>query len=85
MVRMPNTATRLSRMPATVDGEKLRRRRIEAGLTAAMLGKRAAASTNHICDIERGRRNPSAPLLKRIASSLNLAPADLLHPERAGR
>lgn len=79
---MTDTAPRLDRVPGGVDGARLRRLRVEAGLTAAMLATSANLSLTHMCDIERGRRTPSAPLLRRIAKALNTEPKKLLLPTR---
>jgi transcriptional regulator with XRE-family HTH domain len=76
---MNDTAPLGPRVPGGVDGPRLRRLRVEAGLSAEQLAKRAApASTQHICDIERGRRSPSPGLLRRIATALGTTSATLM-------
>lgn len=82
ILRMPNaTASDLS---IKVDPGRLRRRRIEAGMTVTMLGNAAGCAQSTISGIETGRRQPSPPLLKRIADALKLTVADLLLAETAG-
>ncbi|MEV6297811.1 helix-turn-helix transcriptional regulator [Actinoplanes sp. NPDC051861] len=79
---MTDTAPRRRQVPGGVDGHRIRRLRVAAGLTAEKLAERAApTSVQHICDIERGRRRPSAPLLHRIATALGTTSAVLMEPE----
>lgn len=80
-LRMPNTTTGTDRNPTKVDGAQLRRRRIEAGLTIRTLAAMASSTLSHLSDIERGRRNPSPPLLVRLAAALDIDTTALLHPE----
>ena len=69
--------------PPTVDRARLRRLRVEAGLTATMLAIRSGCAQSTIAGIESGRRQPSPPLLIRIAAALGVTPAALLLPEAA--
>ena len=78
---MPQTTTGTVRNRTHVDGDLLRRRRIEAGLRIVDLADKASSTLSHVSDIERGRRQPSPPLLSRIADALRCKPADLLNPE----
>jgi transcriptional regulator with XRE-family HTH domain len=76
---MPEATThRTARRPAAIDGEKLQRRRYEAGLTQRILAERADSSSQHICDIENGRRGATPPVIARLAYALGCATADLL-------
>lgn len=84
MVRMTDTAARISRVPGGVDGARIRDLRVEAGLTAEMLAKKAGCrSRHHICDIERGRRQPGVVLLRRIARALGTTSAHLRQQHEA--
>jgi transcriptional regulator with XRE-family HTH domain len=67
--------------PPTQDPQRLRRRRIEAGLNQVELAARAGISKSHMSLLERGARNASAPVLKRLAKRLKCEVADLLPPE----
>jgi transcriptional regulator with XRE-family HTH domain len=82
---MTDTAPRSYRVPGGVDGVRIRRLRVEAGLTGAMLGERADTSKQHISDIERGRRSCGAPLLRRIATALGTTSANLMRNQEATR
>lgn len=84
LLGMTDTAPRRTRVPGGVDGGRLRLMRVEAGLSAEQLAKRAEpASTQHICDIERGRRSPSPALLRRIATALGTTSATLMREQVA--
>lgn len=67
--------------PPTQDPQRLRRRRIEAGLNQEELAHRAGISKSHMSLLERGERNASARVLKCLAKPLNCQIADLLPPE----
>lgn len=57
------------------DGKKLKRYRLESGLSQTKLAARAGVSTRYIRHLERGDKdNPSAKLLKRICMVLNISP-----------
>ena len=45
--------------------------RIRAGLTQTQLSERSGISQADICRLEKGVRNPSLSLLKRLADALN--------------
>ena len=70
--------------PLDHDPRAVRRRRIEVGLTQAEAAKRAGISAGHLCEIERGTRNPSAPVLDRLATTLATTTAELM-PRRRER
>jgi transcriptional regulator with XRE-family HTH domain len=77
---MPNetSARAQPRNPLDHDPAKLRRRRVEAGLTATELAARAECSTGHLSELEAGTRNPSPPLLASLARELGCKTADLM-------
>lgn len=66
------------RQPLDHDPAKLRRRRVEAGLSATELARRAGCSVSHLSELESGSRNPSPPLLATLAAELNCKTADLM-------
>ena len=67
-----------------IDGRKLRRRRVAAGLTQAMLGERAGCSDVHIWYLENNRRDASPPMLAAIAAGLECQTTDLMPDEPNG-
>lgn len=76
MAQHPRRAN--ARRPIDHDPTKLRTRRVAAGLTLPDLAKRAEVSKGHLCEVENGSRNPSPPLLARLARELGCEIADLL-------
>lgn len=67
---------------------RLRRRRVELGLSQASLAEQAALSTDMISRLERGDRDPSLPVIRRLAGVLGVALGDLLgavQPELSAR
>jgi predicted ATPase/DNA-binding XRE family transcriptional regulator len=67
----------------------LRRQRVAAGLSQAMLAERAGLSVRGISDLERGvRQIPHPATVARLAEALGMKPAEwaaLLEPRRASR
>lgn len=63
------------------DPVRLRRRRIEAGLTQASLATKARLSPTHMSSIESGRAGASPDVLRRLAEALGCTIADLMPPE----
>ncbi len=61
-------------------GAALRRHRIDRGLSATALARAVDISNGHLSDIERGRRNPSPGLLRRLEEALALSPGELQRP-----
>ena len=59
-------------------GERVRRARIDLGLSQEKLAERASCHTNYIGGIERGERNPSLSKIVEIAVALSLDPAELI-------
>ena len=45
--------------------------RIQAGLTQTQLSEKSGISQADICRLEKGTRNPSLSILKRLADALN--------------
>lgn len=66
------------RYPLYQDPERLRRKRIEAGLDQATLAARADSHQSYISNLEHGTRSASAPMLKRLADALGCPVADLM-------
>lgn len=58
--------------------EKMRQLREAKGMTQAELGDKVLVTHNMICQIEKGRKEPSLTLLKVIAAALGTTPAELL-------
>jgi len=67
-----------------LDGKKLRRQRILAGLTQAGLAEKAGCSETHVWFLENGRRDASPPMLAGLARGLGCRNADLMADEPAG-
>ncbi|MFD9107178.1 helix-turn-helix domain-containing protein [Streptomyces bottropensis] len=65
------------------DPAKVRRKRIEAGLTQIALAAEAGVSTAHMSSIERGGRGASPKVLKRLAEALDCEIVDLMPKETA--
>jgi transcriptional regulator with XRE-family HTH domain len=59
-------------------GTVIRRERRALGLTLKELAERAAVSVVYLGEIERGKKYPSALVLERVASALELTVPDLL-------
>lgn len=58
--------------------ERMKALREAAGMTQAELGEKVLVTHNMICQIEKGRKEPSLTLLKVIAAALGVTPAELL-------
>lgn len=59
-------------------GERLRTRRLLAGLSLEETARRAGIAAGYCGEIERGRKTPSMRVLSRLAAAVNLSPAELL-------
>ncbi len=59
-------------------GRNVRAARLRAGLSQEQLALEADMKRSYVSDLERGTRNPSIKAIERLASALNLAPAELL-------
>jgi len=66
--------------PPTQDPQRLKRRRIEAGLNQGELAAKAGIHRSHMSWLERGLRGASPRVLKRLAESLDCQVADLMPP-----
>ncbi len=68
-----------------VDAERLRRARLDAGITQAAIAERAMISDNWYRQIEHGDVQPSRPVLVSIAAALGITTGSLCipAPERA--
>ena len=62
------------------DPARVRRKRIEAGLTQTQLANQAGLSNAHLSQVERGGRGASPKVLARLAGVLNCEIADLMPP-----
>lgn len=58
--------------------QKMRELREAAGMTQEQLGDKVLVTYNMICQIEKGRKEPSLALLKSIAEALCVPAAELL-------
>lgn len=75
---MTNTTRRAgARNPLDHDPSALRDRRVEAGLTQAQVAAAAHISAGHLSELEGGTRNPSPPVLKRLAIALGCEVAEI--------
>jgi len=63
------------------DPDRIRRKRIEAGLNLPVLAEMADISKGHLSKIERGVLGTTPRVLKRLAQALNCEIADLMPPE----
>jgi transcriptional regulator with XRE-family HTH domain len=64
-----------------VIARNVRQARKRAGLSQADVATRSGFSDSYLSEIERGRTNPSAEVLERIAQTLGLRPYQLLLEE----
>ncbi|WP_437013229.1 helix-turn-helix domain-containing protein [Streptomyces sp. enrichment culture] len=69
--------------PPLQDPQRLRRRRINAGLNQAELAKRAGISPSHMSVLERGVRGASPRVLKKFAEIMKCDVDDLRPPDGA--
>lgn len=69
--------------PTFHDHVKLRRLRMLSGMSQQQLATKAGKSQAHICNLERGKVEASAPALKDIADALGCTIADLARQEDA--
>lgn len=59
-------------------GDRVRERRVAAGLTQAQLAERCGLHRTFVGSVERGERNVALLSLKKIAAALRVTPAELL-------
>jgi transcriptional regulator with XRE-family HTH domain len=59
-------------------GENVRAARKTRGLSQETLAFDADMKRSYLSELERGKRNPSVRALGRLATALNVEPADLL-------
>jgi len=62
-------------------GQRIRDARLKLGLTQEQLGERADVHYSYIGQVERGRKTPSIPTLRKIAEALNLPIESLLRED----
>jgi transcriptional regulator with XRE-family HTH domain len=65
----------------TQDPQRLRRRRILAGLTVRQLSQKAGVATGSISELENGGKSARPPMLAKLAHALGCEIADLVPPE----
>lgn len=54
--------------------------RKKAGLTQDELAAKLGSSKSHVSEMETGKKNPSSPMLDRIAQIFGVRPADMIDP-----
>ena len=59
-------------------GESIRAQREARKLSQLALALEAGLSKTYLCDVEKGRRNPSFTIICRIAKALEMEPSELL-------
>jgi transcriptional regulator with XRE-family HTH domain len=64
-------------------GERIKRARLEKGLTLKDIEARAGVSATHVSEIERGRTSPTVGALTKIANALGTEPAYLVEESAA--
>ena len=66
---------------AKVFGERIRKRRIELGISQGNLFEKAGISVAYISAIERGTANPSLDIMVQLCVALEVSIADMLRPD----
>ena len=74
-----------AKFPLDHDPEKLRDRRINAGREQAEVAAAAGISAGYLSELENGTRNPSPPVLARLAVALKCEVSDLRAKRKAAR
>ncbi len=69
-------------MTSITIGKRVKSRRDELGMTQPELSDRANVSQAYISELERGKYNPTAPVLLRLSAALRLTVGELLGEER---
>ena len=59
-------------------GLNVRRRRLEKGWSQEDYADRAGIHRTYVSDIERGRRNPTATVIEKLARPFRVRPGELL-------
>lgn len=59
-------------------GERIKRHRIELGMTQKQFAERLCISQNTVSQYEKGVRNPSIRLIKKLSSELGISIETLL-------
>lgn len=66
-------------------GRRVRKRRLELGVSQEELGERCGLHRTYIGSAERGERNVSLTNIVRIATALDVDPGELMHGLRERR
>lgn len=75
---MTEHAQKRRRRPLSLDADKVRRKRIEAGLTQELTAEKVGVTKGYVCQIETGRRGGSPAVIVRLAAALGCQVADLM-------
>jgi len=67
-----------------IDGQRLRRLRVEQALTLRTLGERSGVAYDTINKLELGRRPAHASTVRRLADALGVEPKELMKGEDNG-
>lgn len=59
-------------------GKRLKKLRLEKGLTQAKLAEKAGLHTNSYAKIERGLRTPTNETIKKLSKALGVTATDIL-------
>lgn len=62
---------------------RIREHREKKGLTQVQLAELVGVVKSHISEIEKGKKNPSSPLMSRLSNVLGVAPSELIDDEGA--
>lgn len=76
-----STSPVVDEMPTFHDHRKLKRLRMLSGMSQQQLAEKAGKSQAHICNLEKGKVEASAPTLKDLADALGCTIADLVRGE----
>jgi transcriptional regulator with XRE-family HTH domain len=61
-------------------GQRIRKLRMDQGLTEAQLADKAKITEGHVSHVERGYRTPSLPVLRRIIAALGATADEVMEP-----
>lgn len=61
--------------------KKLKQFRVQLGWSQAELSNRSGVSQTYISELEAGEKNPTLPILRKLAKALDREPAELIDEE----